>query len=185
MCRPNSFHFGNVPSGPWLDAALRALEQSEKLVPQAVVVKATVSLVDEAVSQPGFIEQSGPRNHRLCLSPAIAGRPDCVGPLAELDRALCLLCCLPRFDFLGHCIFSFSAPLLAGHQEASGACSPGQGLLFWRGRKTWLYRLIFRRNLNPEGLAQAAKQKPAVPPARRGRPQLAVPAKTKGARKGM
>ena len=141
------------------------LEQSEKLVPQAVVVKPTVSLVDEAGLVHGFIEQSGPRNHRLSLSPAIAGRPDCVGPLAGLDRALRLLCCLPRFDFLGHGTFSFSAPLLAGHPEASGACSPGQGLLFWRTRKIWLYRLIFRRNLNPEGLAQAAKQKPAVPPA--------------------
>src|SRR5713226_3404547 len=71
-----------------------------------------------------------------------------------------------------------------GTPEASGACSPGQGLLFWRGRKISLARLIFRRSQNLEGPAQAGKQKPAVPPARRGRPQLAVPARRWGARKG-
>src|SRR5207245_7381240 len=100
---------------------------------QAVVVEAAVSLVDEAGLLHGLIQQSGPGDYRLSLS--AAARAACVGPLAGLDRVRRLLRCLPRFDFLGHGLFSFSAPLLAGHPRASGACSPGQGLLFWRGRK--------------------------------------------------
>jgi hypothetical protein len=48
MCRPNPFHLGNVLSSPWLDAALKALEQGEKLIAQTVVVEAALSLVEEA-----------------------------------------------------------------------------------------------------------------------------------------
>src|SRR5712692_7936054 len=118
------------------------------------------------------------------LSLSAPARAPCVGPVAGLDRLPRLLRCLTRFDFLGHGFFSFSAPLLAGHPRASGACSPGQGLLFWRGRKISLVRLIFRRSQNPEGPAQAGKQKPAVPQARRSRPRLAVPARRRGVRKG-
>jgi len=32
---------------------------------------------------------------------------------------------LPRFGFLGHGFFAFSAPLLAGHTKANGAASAG------------------------------------------------------------
>src|SRR5215831_18021783 len=73
--------------------------------------------------------------------------------------------------------FSFSAPVFSrGTQQASGACSPGQGLLFAGEPRNFALSLCFLGGPQTRRAAKP-KQKPAVPPARRRLSQLAVPAR--------
>jgi len=73
----------------------------------------------------------------------------------------------------------FLHPLLAGHPKASGACSPGQGLLFAGEPRNFALSLCFLGGPRTRRAAKP-KQKPAVPPARRRLSQLAVPARRRG-----
>jgi len=65
-------------------------------------------------------------------------------------------------------LFSFSAPAFSrGTQKASGACSPGQGLLLFVGEpRNFALSLCFLGGPQTRRAAKP-KQEPAVPPARR------------------
>ena len=104
---------------------------------------------------------------RTCTEPA---------KLNRLDLSVLL-------DLLDHLFFSFSAPFSRGALKASGACSPGQGLLFAGEPRNFAVRFVSWGNTNPEGVAVATKQKPAVPPARRRFPISPCPRES-GTRKG-
>ncbi len=76
-------------------------------------------------------------------------------------------------------VFLLFCPFSRGALKASGACSPGQGLL-----------LNFESVICPFSghsslVTRHCSLMPAAPPARRGSPHLAVPARRRGARKGM
>ena len=89
--------------------------------------------------------------------------------------------CLSGFDFLDHVLFLlFCARLLAGHPKASGACSPGQGLLFAGEAKKLRFIVLFLGGTaNPEGgeaeaEARSAASAQASFPARRAREKRGV-----------
>jgi hypothetical protein len=82
-------------------------------------------------------------------------------------------------------VFSPFLPLvLAGHSKRVGPARQAKGCFLRGSQETSHFGLFLGGTANPEGVAAATKQKPAVPPARRGSPHLAVPAGTKGAIKG-
>ncbi len=110
-----------------------------------------------------------------------------VSSLSAIARAACdarlgrasVVAGLLDLDSFGHVIFSFSAPLLAGHPKASGACSQGQGVLFAGEPRNnnFAFRFVSWGDRKPGGCRLAGKQNPAVPPARRRLSELAVPAR--------
>jgi hypothetical protein len=98
------------------------------------------------------------------------------------------LICLSGFDFLNHVLFLlFCTRLLAGHPKASGACSPGQGLLFAGEPRNFALSFCFLGGTaNPEGgeaeaEARSAASAQASFPARRAREKKGVE-KEKGER---
>src|SRR6516225_6443608 len=89
-----------------LDAAFEALEQSEKLVPKAVVVKAAVGFVDVTGLPDGLVQQSRPGNHGFSISSLSAiARAACDALLGRASVTAGLL----DLDSFGHDVFSFSA----------------------------------------------------------------------------
>src|SRR5579863_3469474 len=71
---------------------------------------------------------------------------------------------------------SSSALLLAGRKGRVGPARKCQGLLFGRGPRITLFDSW--EEPKPGGSREEGKQRPAVPPARRGFPHLAMPART-------
>src|SRR5579864_7009733 len=103
------------------DASLKALEQSQKLVAQRVIVKTAVRLVDKSGLLNGLIEQRRPRYQWLFLIPT------CRECACVVRRLPAFLCCLPRFDFLGHGFSPFLSRLSRGTQKRMGPARKAKG----------------------------------------------------------
>lgn len=132
-------------------------------------MEATASPVNEFGPLHGPIRPRRPRNHRFSFSPAIAGRGACVGLLAGFDR-IHFLCRLRAFDFLSHGFSSFP-PLFSRSTKNEWGLFARPRPAFCGGAKKLCFWFCFLGGAaNPEAVAAATKQKPAVPPARRAFP---------------
>jgi len=148
------------------------------MVSKAVVVKAAVGFVDVTRLLDGLVQQSRPGNHRfsVCSLSAIA-RAACDARLGCASVAAGLL----DLDSFGHDVFSFSAPLLAGHPKVGGTPAPC-GCLGGGAKKISLVSLDF---LGWDRPPRAAKLKQSLPTVgRRSFCHPAVPARRRSLEKG-